>query len=146
MVFINNLIDDIQSIIDLKRSSPTNISIFIAPEWKHELYSSVRDIVSEGAFNMGKIMGQLKIMPEFSSRMKIIAKEMQRIRGDAKVFRQEFLGSHKEHEAVEGYRKYMETVFKCPVSAFIVESDEFDDPLNRAHRAQPTKPALALDF
>jgi leucyl-tRNA synthetase len=146
MVFINNLIDDIQSIIDLKRSSPTNISIFIAPEWKHELYSSVRDIVSEGAFNMGKIMGQLKTMPEFSSRMKEIAKELQRIRGDAKIFRQEFLGSHKEQEAVEGYSKYMETVFKCSVSAYIVESDKFDDPLNRAPRAQPTKPALALEF
>ncbi|MFX0122029.1 MAG: leucine--tRNA ligase [Candidatus Hodarchaeota archaeon] len=146
MSFVNNLIEDIQSIIDLKRTSPTSISIYIAPEWKQELYSSVRDIVGDGAFNMGKIMGQLKIMPEFSSRMKTMAKELQRIRGDAKIFRQEFLGSHKEQEAVEGYTKYMETVFNCPVSVYIVDRDAFADPLNRAPRAQPTKPALALEF
>lgn len=146
MSFINNLIEDIQSIIELKRTTPASISIFIAPEWKQELYLTVRDIVGDGAFNMGKIMGQLKSMPEFSFRMKSIAKELQRIRGDAKIFRQEFLGSSKEQEAVGGYTKYMETVFKCPVSAYIVESDEFVDPLSRAPRAQPTKPALALEF
>ncbi|MFW9904849.1 MAG: leucine--tRNA ligase, partial [Candidatus Thorarchaeota archaeon] len=145
MTFINNLIDDIQSIKDLKRSSPTNISIFIAPEWKQELYSTVRNMLETEAFNIGKIMKQLKTMPVFSSRMKVIAKELQKV-GDAKIFRQEFLGSYKEREAVEGYTKYMETIFKCPVSTYIVEIDEFDDPLNRAPRARPTKPALALDF
>lgn len=146
MLFINNLIEDIQSIIELKRTDPTSISIYIAPEWKQKLYSSVRDITGDGAFNMGKIMGQLKTIPEFSSRMKTIAKELQRIRGDAKIFRQDLLGSHKELEAVEGYKSHMEAVFGCPVAAYIAESDDFVDPLNRAPRAQPTKPALYMEL
>jgi leucyl-tRNA synthetase len=146
MSFINNLIEDIQSIIELKRTDPTSISIYIAPEWKQKLYSSVRDITGDGAFNMGKIMGQLKTIPEFSSRMKTIAKELQRIRGDAKIIRQELLGSHKELEAVEGYKSHMEAVFRCPVAAYITESDDFVDPSNRAPRAQPTKPALYMEL
>ncbi|MHA2244046.1 MAG: class I tRNA ligase family protein [Candidatus Hodarchaeales archaeon] len=146
MSFINNLIEDIQSIIELKRTKPVSISIYIAPEWKHKLYSSVRDIVSDDAFNIGKIMGQLKTMPEFTPKMKTIAKELKSVRGDAKIFRQELLGSHKELEAVEGYKSYMEAIFGCPVAAYIAESDNFVDPLNRAPRAQPTKPALYMEL
>ncbi len=146
MSFVNNLIEDIQSIIELKRSDPSSISIYIAPEWKQELYSSVRDILGEGAFNMGKIMGELKTISEFSSRMKMVAEELKRIRGDAKIFRQEFLGSTKELEAVKGYKAHMEAVFGCPVVVYVAESDEFADPLNRAPRAQPTKPALYMEL
>ena len=144
--YINNLIEDIQSVIELKRTDPTSISIFIAPEWKQNLHSSVRDIIGDGAFNMGKIMGQLKTIPEFSSRMKIIAKELQRLRGDAKIFRQEILGSQKELEAIEGYKDYLTSVFGCPVSVYVAETDSFPDPLNRAPRAQPTKPALYIEL
>jgi len=146
MSFINNLIEDIQSIIELKRTNPTSISIYIAPEWKRELYAAARDIVGDGAFNIGKIMGKFKKMPELSSKMNTLAKELQRIRGDVKIFRQDFLGSHKELEAVKGYKDYMETVFKCPVAVYIAESDDFEDPLNRAPRAQPGKPALSLEL
>ncbi|UCG89566.1 MAG: leucine--tRNA ligase [Candidatus Heimdallarchaeota archaeon] len=146
MSFINNLIEDIQSIIELKRTNPTSISIYIAPEWKQELYAAARDIVGDDAFNVGKIMGQLKKKPEFSSKMKAIAKELQNIRGDSKIFRQDFLGSYKELEAVKGYKDYMETVFKCPAAVYIAESDDFEDPLNRAPRAQPGKPALSLEL
>ncbi|MFX1284381.1 MAG: leucine--tRNA ligase [Promethearchaeota archaeon] len=146
MSFINNLIEDIQSIIELKRTNPTNISIYIAPEWKQELYTAVRDIVGDDAFDMGKIMKQLKKKPKFSSKMKVIAKELQNIRGDSKFFRQDFLGSYKELEAVKGYKDYMETVFKCPIAVYIAEIDDFEDPLNRAPRAQPGKPALSLEL
>ncbi|MFX0015150.1 MAG: leucine--tRNA ligase [Promethearchaeota archaeon] len=146
MSFINNLIEDIQSIIELKRTKPTKISIYIAPEWKQELYSSVRDIVRDEAFNIGKIMSELKTKPGYAPKMKIIAKELQHFRGDTKIFRQEFLGSKKEIEAVEGFKEHMESIFGCPVVAYIVESDNFVDPLNRASRAQPSKPAIYVEL
>ncbi|MHA2500838.1 MAG: hypothetical protein ACXAEL_14815, partial [Candidatus Hodarchaeales archaeon] len=84
-------------------------------------------------------MGTLKTMPEFSFRLKSIAKELQRIQGDAGIYRQELLGSHKELEAIKGYKAHMEAVFKCPVAVYIADSDDYLDPLNRAPRAQPTK-------
>jgi leucyl-tRNA synthetase len=146
MSFISKLIEDIRSIIELKRTNPANISIYVAPEWKQRLYASIRDIIGKDAFNIGKIMGTLKTMPEFSFRLKSIAKELQRIQGDAGIYRQELLGSHKELEAIKGYKAHMEAVFKCPVAVYIADSDDYLDPLNRAPRAQPTKPALYMEF
>lgn len=146
MSFINNLIEDIQSIVDLKRSKPAGISIFVAPDWKQELYSAVRENIGDSAFDMGKIMGKLKIMPEFSPRMKEIAAELKRLRGDAKIFRQEFLGSYKEMEAVNGYNKYLEAIFDCSVAVYLTESDDYMDPLNRAPKAQPSKPAIYMEL
>lgn len=146
MAFINNLIEDIQSIIELKRTNPTNISIFIAEEWKYRLYATVRDIIAKSGFNMGKIMKQVKTIPELSSMMKEIAKELQRVQTDAKIFRQEFIDSSKELEAVEGFKSHLTSAFKCPVEVYVVGDDEFSDPLNRAARAQPTKPALYIQF
>ncbi|MFW9916778.1 MAG: leucine--tRNA ligase [Candidatus Thorarchaeota archaeon] len=146
MSFINKLIEDIRSIIELKRTNPASISIYVAPEWKQRLYASIRDIIGKDAFNIGKVMGKLKTMPEFSVRLKSIAKELQRIQGDAGIYRQEFLGSHKELEAIKGYKAHMEAVFECPVAVYIADSDDYLDPLNRAPRAQPTKPALYIEF
>ncbi|MHA2225128.1 MAG: leucine--tRNA ligase [Candidatus Hodarchaeales archaeon] len=146
MSYITDLINDIQSIIELKRKKPSNISIYIASNWKHELYSSVHEIIGEGAFNIGKIMSHLKKMPEFSSRMKEIAKDLQRIRGDAKIFRQDFLGSKKELEAIQGFQNHLQSVFACSISVYVTESDNLVDPMNRSSRAQPSKPALYIEL
>jgi leucyl-tRNA synthetase len=146
MSFINNLIEDIQSIVDLKRSKPTSISIFIAPDWKQELYAAIRENIGDSAFNIGKIMSDLKSIPQFSPRMKEIAAELKRIRGDAKIFRQEFMGSDKEIEAVNGYKTYIEEIFHSTVNVYLTESDDYVDPLGRALRAQPSKPAIYLEF
>ncbi|MHA2073272.1 MAG: leucine--tRNA ligase [Candidatus Hodarchaeales archaeon] len=144
--FINSVADDIRSIIELKRADPSKISLYVASVWKQELFEAISDIVGEGAFNIGQVMGQLKKNAKFTSKMKFIAKELKSIKGESKVFRQEFLGSEKELEAIEGYKTYLASLFECPVSAYIAGSGKFDDPLNRAPRAQPGKPAIYIEF
>jgi leucyl-tRNA synthetase len=144
--FVNNTVDDIKSIIELKRAAPSSISIFFASEWKQELFEAISDIIGEGAFSIGKVMGQLKKNSKFTPKMKNIAKELKNIKDESKVFRQKFLGPQKELEAIEGYKTYLASLFNCPVNAFIAESGKFDDPLNRAQRAQPNKPAIYIKF
>jgi hypothetical protein len=91
-------------------------------------------------------MGQLKSVPEFGPKMGLIAKEMKSVKGDAKVFRQNFLTSQFEVEAVEGYLSYLQKVLNCEIKVYLAESEELDDPMNRASRAQPMKPAIYIEF
>ncbi|MHA1911735.1 MAG: leucine--tRNA ligase [Candidatus Kariarchaeaceae archaeon] len=145
-VFISHLIDDIQEIIDLKRAPAKKVVLYVAPEWKQKLFPAIKEIIGEGAFNLGKIMGQIKSVPEFAPKMGIIAKEMKSIKGDARVFRQNFLTSQSEVEAIEGYRSYLEKVLNCEIEIYLAESEEVNDPMNRASRAQPMKPAIYIEF
>ena len=71
---------------------------------------------------------------------------MKSIRGDAKIFRKEFIGRKKELEAIVGYEKYVEEQFECPIEVYIAESDKIQDPMNKASKAQPTKPAIFMEF
>ena len=144
--YVKDLMDDIQSIIELKRDSPKKIIVYIAPEWKQELFTEISKILGGGSFNIGKIMGKIKTYPQFASKLKEIAKELKSIRGDAKIFRKEFIGTKKELEAIVGYEKYVEEQFECPIEVYIAESDKIQDPMNKASKAQPTKPAIFMEF
>ncbi len=144
--FIKNLSDDIQAIIDLKRENPQKVIIYVASDWKQELYTEISQILGEGAFNMGKIMGTLKASPKFTPKMKEIAKELKAIRGDAKVFRRDFVGTEKELDAVNGYKPYLSQHFNCEIEVYAAESESINDPLKKASKAQPMKPALYIDF
>ncbi|MHA1213807.1 MAG: leucine--tRNA ligase [Candidatus Hodarchaeales archaeon] len=144
--FVMNLIEDIKSIVELKRASPEKIFVYIAPDWKHELFSFIGSTLGDEAFNMGKVMSKIKANDNFARKMKIIAKELKSMKGDAKAFRQAFIGSYKELEAVEGYKEYLENLFSSSVECYIGESENIEDPGHRAVRAQPLKPALYIEF
>jgi leucyl-tRNA synthetase len=144
--YIKDLMDDIQSIIELKRDSPKKIIIYVTPEWKQELYTEISKILGGESFNIGKIMGKIKTQPQFAPRMREIAKELKSIRGDAKIFRKEFIGTKKELEAIQGYEKYIGEQFECPVEVYVAESEKIEDPMNKASKSQPTKPAIYIDF
>ncbi|MHA2237051.1 MAG: class I tRNA ligase family protein [Candidatus Hodarchaeales archaeon] len=144
--FIKSLMDDIQSIIDLKRDNPKKIVIYIAPDWKQELYSEISNILGTGSFNMGKVMGTIKKNPKFTSKMPLIAKELKSKRGDEKIFRRQYIGTQKELDAVGGYQKYLASNFNCPIEFYTSEDGSINDPMNKASRAQPTKPAIFMEF
>ncbi|MHA1974740.1 MAG: leucine--tRNA ligase [Candidatus Hodarchaeales archaeon] len=144
--FVMDLAEDIKSIVELKRASPEKIFVYIAPEWKHKLFAYIGSIIGEEAFNMGKIMSKVKTNSEFVNKMKIIAKDLKSMKGDAKAFRQSFIGSTGELEAVEGYKEYLGNLFGCSVECYIAESKDIKDPNNRSMRAQPLKPALYIEF
>ncbi|MHA2317182.1 MAG: leucine--tRNA ligase [Candidatus Hodarchaeales archaeon] len=144
--YIMDLMEDIQSIIELKRDSPKKIIVYIAPEWKQELFTEISKILGGESFNIGKIMGKIKTYPLFASKMKVIAKELKSIRGNAKIFRKEFIGTKKELEAIQGYEKYIGVQFNCPIEVYVAESEKIRDPMNKASKAQPTKPAIFMEF
>jgi leucyl-tRNA synthetase len=144
--YIKDLMEDIQSIIELKRDSPKKIIVYIAPEWKQELFTEISKILGGESFNIGKIMGKIKTNPLFVPKMKVIAKELKSIRGDAKIFRKEFIGTEKELEAIQGYEKYIGVQFNCPIEVYIAESEKIQDPMNKASKAQPAKPAIFMEF
>ncbi len=144
--FIKDLSEDIQAIIDLKRENPQKVIIYVAPNWKQDLYVEISHTLGEGAFNMGKIMGTLKSNPKFTPKMNVIAKEMKAIRGDAKVFRREFVGTEKELDAIKGYKSYLSKHFACEIEVYAAEAESINDPLKKASKAQPMKPALYIDF
>ncbi|MHA2347162.1 MAG: leucine--tRNA ligase, partial [Candidatus Hodarchaeales archaeon] len=125
--FIKSLMDDIQSIIDLKRDNPKKIVIYIAPDWKQELYSEISNILGTGSFNMGKVMGTIKKNPKFTSKMQLIAKELKSKRGDEKIFRRQYIGTQKELDAVGGYQKYLASNFKCPIEFYTSEDGQIYD-------------------
>ncbi|MCK4848653.1 MAG: class I tRNA ligase family protein, partial [Candidatus Heimdallarchaeota archaeon] len=144
--YIKDLMDDIQSIIELKRDSPKKIIVYIAPEWKQELFTEISKILGGESFNIGKIMGKIKTYPQFASKMREIAKELKSTRGDAKIFRKEFIGMKKELEAIQGYEEYIGEQFECPIEVYIAEGEKIEDPMNKASKAQPTKPAIFMEF
>jgi leucyl-tRNA synthetase len=144
--YVKSVIDDIQSIIDLKRNSPKKIIIYVAPDWKQELYKEISNILGGESFNMGKIMGKIKSDPRFTKKMNIIAKELKSVRGDAKIFRKEYIGTEMEFEAINGYKKYLNEHFDASIEVFTSETPDIVDPINKASKAQPTKPALYMEF
>ncbi len=144
--FISNLLEDIEEIVKLVKTTPKKIHIYINADWKNELYRVAQEIFENEAVKIGKIMSAAKESKILSKYMKEIADEAKQMLRDPSIFRIEMLSAENQKKAIEGYREFISRSFvDAEVLVHIASDKEIYDPKNKAQKARPMRPALLLD-
>ncbi len=144
--FIGNLLEDIDQIVKLVKTTPKKIHIYINADWKNELYQVAQDIFENEAVKIGKIMSVAKENKSLSKYMKEIANEAKQMLRDPSIFRIEMLSSEKQKNAIEGYKEFISrTYVNSEIHVHIAGNKDIYDPQNKAQKARPMKPALLLE-
>jgi len=144
--FISNLLDDIDQIVKLVKTTPEIIHIYINADWKNELYKIAQEIFENEAVEISKIMNIAKENKTLNMHMKEIADETKQMLKDPSIFRIEMLSSEEQKNAINGYKEFISrTYVNAEINVHIAGNKDIYDPQNKAQKARPMKPALYLE-
>lgn len=133
---VQNTIKDINQIQGMVKGDVEKIHIYLAPEWKWELYKIADEV---GKPDIGRIMGMAiganihDDKKEIAAVAKKIGREITKTRYIGKIDEKQILDDAIDYIAEESGKE------------IIVHTDDSYDPENKAKNAMPYKPAIFME-
>lgn len=133
---IQGLVEDIREIKKITKSQPEKIHIYLAPEWKWEVYEIAHQV---GKPDIGRIIGQA-IKENIHNDKKELAGFAQKIARE--MARMHYVGFVDEKRLLDDA---LDFVARDANAEIMVYQEPTYDPKNKAQNALPYKPALFIE-
>ena len=133
---VENIIKDIAHIKQMVGNEAEKIHIYLAPEWKWDLYKIADEV---GKPDIGQIMGRAIGAKIFDDKKEIamVAKKIGK-----EITKTRYIGKINEEEILNDALDYIQQ--ECG-SEVIIHTDDSYDPQNKARNAMPYKPAIFME-
>lgn len=133
---VQNTLKDINQIQNMVKGDVEKIHIYIAPDWKWELYEIADEV---GKPDIGRIMG-MAIGSNIHDDKKEIAAVAKKI--GREITKTRYIGKIDEKRILEDAIDY---ISEESGKEIIVHDDDSYDPENKARNAMPYKPAIFME-
>lgn len=133
---VQNTLKDINQIQNMVKGDVEKIHIYIAPDWKWELYEIADEV---GKPDIGRIMG-MAIGANIHDDKKEIAAVAKKI--GREITKTRYIGKIDEKRILEDAIDY---ISEESGKEIIVHEDDSYDPENKARNAMPYKPAIFME-
>ena len=133
---VENIIKDIAHIKKMVGEEVEKIHIYLAPEWKWELYKIADEV---GKPDIGQIMGRAIGAKIYDDKKEIamVAKKIGK-----EITKTRYIGKINEEEILSDALDYIKE--ECG-NEVIIHTDDSYDPQNKARNAMPYKPAIFME-
>ena len=133
---VENIIKDIAHIKQMVKDDVEKIHIYLAPDWKWELYKIADEV---GKPDIGQIMGRAIGAKIYDDKKEIamVAKKIGK-----EITKTRYIGKINEEEILSDALDYIKE--ECGNDVIIHTDDEYD-PQNKAKNAMPYKPAIFME-
>lgn len=133
---VENIIKDIAHIKQMVGDEVDKIHIYLAPEWKWELYKIADEV---GKPDIGQIMGRAIGAKIYDDKKEIamVAKKIGK-----EITKTRYIGKINEEEILTDALDYIKE--ECG-NEVIIHTDDSYDPQNKARNAMPYKPAIFME-
>ncbi len=133
---VENIIKDIKQIKNMVKGDIDKIHVYLAPDWKWELYRIADEI---GKPNIGQIMGRA-ISQNICDDKKEIAQVAKKI--GLEMTKTRYIGKIDEFAILNDALDYITQESEKEV---VIHQDDSYDPQNKARNAMPYKPAIFME-
>ncbi|WP_101295332.1 leucine--tRNA ligase [Halegenticoccus soli] len=140
---VERLTGDVRDIVDVTDTDPEVIRVYVAADWKREVFDAV---VEEGP-DVGAVMGTVMQDPDLRERGDEVNRLVQDLVDVARGRDDETLAAMAETDETavyEGATDFLEREFDADVELY-VEGEEAYDPADRAKNAVPFRPAIHIE-
>ena len=133
---VENIIKDIAHIKQMVGDEIEKVHIYLAPEWKWELYKIADEV---GKPDIGQIMGRAIGAKIYDDKKEIamVAKKIGK-----EITKTRYIGKINEEEILNDALDYIKE--ECG-NEVIIHTDDSYDPQNKARNAMPYKPAIFME-
>ncbi|WP_053949239.1 leucine--tRNA ligase [Halolamina sediminis] len=140
---VQALVDDINEVADVTDTDPETIRIYVAADWKRQVFDAVREVGAD----VGAVMSEVMSDPDLRER----GNEVNQIAQDAVEFARDYdeeeladLLEMDEQAAYEGAAPFLAREFDAAVEVYAEDDADVVDPADRADSAIPFRPAIHL--
>jgi leucyl-tRNA synthetase len=141
---IEGLTDDVNDIVDVTGTDPDTIRVYVAADWKRDVFETVR----ETGTDVGAVMGQVMEDPDLREKGDAVNELVQdlvdvvRERDDDTL---ELMGEIDETAVYEEAEDFLAREFDADVELYVEGADDIEDPDGKAENAVPFRPAIHLE-
>ena len=133
---VQNIVKDINEIKKIVEVEPEKIHVYLAPNWKWELYRIADDV---GKPDIGQIMGR-SICENIHENKKEIAEFAKKI--SREMTKTKYVGKIDEYDVLSDALDFISEETNAKI---VIHQDDSYDPQNKARNAMPYKPAIFME-
>ena len=133
---VMGLASDIENVIKLTKSEPRQITVFIAPDWKRNLYSRAASIK-----NPHQLIGEAMKDAEVRKKGKEAANFVNWLGRHSHELQPSAISAEAEKTAIESSAPYLEGLFSARINVAMADLSQNE----KARSAVPMKPAIYLE-
>ena len=141
---VERLTEDVRDIIGVTDSDPDTIRVYVAADWKRDVFETVVD----NGDNVGAIMGQVMQDPDLRERGNDVNDLVQDLVDQTRGRDESTLRAQLELDEVDTYERaadFLAREFDADVEVFAEGDADIVDPADRASKAIPFRPAVHLE-
>ncbi len=141
---IERLTDDIRDILTVTEQNPEKIRIYVADDWKRDVFETVR----ETGTNVGDVMSEVMQNPALRERgnevNQLVQELIELLRGvDNDICAA--MSEINERSIYETAVAFLEREYDATVEVYAEDDEDIDDPAGRASKAIPFRPAIHIE-
>ena len=140
---VSRLTDDVRDIVEVTRTDPEVLRVYVAAEWKREVFEQVID--AGPSPNVGRVMGKVMTDPDLRERgeevNELVTSLVDAVRG--REDDREAMTTVDERATYERASEFLEREFDAAVE--IYPEEDAVDPADRAGSAEPLRPAIHIE-
>jgi leucyl-tRNA synthetase len=141
---IERLTDDVNDIVDVTGTDPAVIRVYVAADWKHDVFETVAEVGDDVGAVMGQVM-QNEALRERGNEVNELVQELTaQVRGldDGAA---ETMTALDEYAVYEEALPFLEREFDAEVELYREDDADLVDPADRASGAVPFRPAIHIE-
>jgi leucyl-tRNA synthetase len=140
---IEQLTDDVHDIVDVTGTDPDVVRVYVAAEWKREVFDVVAETGPDVGAAMGRAMQRESLRERGDAVNDLVSDLVEMVRGldDETVER---LRELDERAVYERAVPFLEREFDADVELYAEDEDPYD-PADRASSATPFRPAVHIE-
>ena len=141
---IERLAEDIQDILTVTEQDPATIRIYVAADWKREVFETVREVGTDVGQVMGEVMQNPNLRERGDAVNDLVGDLVELVRG----VDNETLAAMSEIDERSTYETavdFLEREYDAEVAVYAEDGDDIDDPGDKASNAVPFRPAIHIE-
>ena len=140
---VEDLLSDVRDIVGVTDTDPETIRVYVAADWKRDVFETVRQVGPNQGQVMGEVMQDEQLRAKGDAVNDLVGELVSfvRERDDETL---ETLAGIDERTVYEDSVDFLEAAFDATVEVYTEDADPVD-PAGKASQAQPFRPAIHLE-
>jgi leucyl-tRNA synthetase len=140
---VEDATEDINDIVDVTGTDPERVRLYVAPEWKREVFETVREVGTDVGAVMGEVM-QDEQLREKGDAVNDLVQDLVEFVRERPEDRLNALAAVDEQAVYEDAADFFAREFDAAVDVYAADDDP-EDPGDRAGDAVPFRPAIHIE-
>ena len=141
---VERVTDDVHDIVDVTGTDPEVVRVYVAADWKHDVFETVAEVGPDVGAAMGKVMQDPDLRERGNEVNDLVGDLVELVRGqDDAVL--DAMGELDERTVYEDAAEFLEREFDAAVEVYTEDDESVVDPADRAGGATPFRPAIHIE-